>query len=141
MSGEWFHTGLPAASGLQLPVCGECGHINYPARDLCGHCLADAQEWQPVAADGVLQSVSTLHYSLERVYSERLPWPVGSVLLDCGPVALAHMQPGLDVGSRVRLQICRDGAGNHLLVARADHDPDGESADWLRRIGYREAKA
>lgn len=126
-----FQTGLPATGPLQLQVCGECGKVNYPSRELCGSCLADALQWRPVADSGVVQTLTELHYSLEPGYAAHLPWPIASVRLDCGPVAFAHLQPGLDLGTRVTLRIVADGNGNHMLAALS---ADGPDTTWLERI-------
>ncbi len=131
-----FATGLPPASGLQLPVCTECGRVSYPSRELCGHCLADALVWQAVDPGGVLQSCSILHYSLEPFYAQQLPWPIASVRLDCGPVVLAHLQPGLEPGTRVSVCIRGDSDDNRYLIARAESGPD--ATPWLERVDFRE---
>lgn len=85
-----------------------------------------------------MQSISTLQYSLEASYAEQLPWTIASVLLDCGPVVLAHLQPGLNMNDRIVLRICSDRENNRLLVACAVSDPENAAADWLRSIGYEE---
>jgi len=41
-----FSTGLPNATDLTLQCCGQCQQVNYPPRELCGHCLADSL-WNP----------------------------------------------------------------------------------------------
>jgi uncharacterized OB-fold protein len=129
-----FRTGLPATGALQLQVCGNCGAVNYPSRELCGHCLADALRWQPVADGGVVQTLTELHYSLEPAYAAQLPWPVASVKLDCGPIAFAHLQPGLAVSSRVTVRILADDSGNNMLVAHAAND--AATAAWLEKIQF-----
>ncbi len=133
-----FATRLPPVSVLQLPVCTECGHISYPPRELCERCLADALEWQAVEPGGVLQSGTTLHYSLEPFYARQLPWEIASVRLDCGPVLLAHLQPGLTPGARVEVSIRSDSEGNRYLVAYAESDPDADAAQWLKQIDFKE---
>ena len=133
-----FVTRLPPASTLQLPVCRQCGGISYPPRELCGHCLADALEWQAVEPGGVLQSSSILHYSLEPFYARQIPWAIASVRLDCGPVVLAHLQPGLTPGARVVVCIRCDSDGNRYLVATAESDPDSRAAQWLEQIDFKE---
>jgi uncharacterized OB-fold protein len=134
--GSLFHTGLPADGELQLLVCADCGRVNYPVRELCGNCLADALRWQAVDAAGTVQSLTELHYSLESDYAHHLPWRVASVKLDCGPVALAHLQPGVSVQDRVTLRPLCDRRGNRMLIALADNSH--ETAPWLAIIDFRE---
>jgi uncharacterized OB-fold protein len=131
-----FHTELPAAGKLQLQSCGACGKVNYPPRELCGSCLADALDWRTVDDTGTVQTLTELHYSLEPQYAENLPWPVASVKLDCGPVAFAHLQPGTAINSRVTLRVIRDRNGNRMLAAMQEHT--GEATDWLTTSGFQE---
>ncbi len=135
MSDVLFDTGLPATGALQLQVCEQCGEVNYPRRELCGHCLADALSWRPVDDGGTVQSMTELQHSLEDQYAEKLPWRVASVLLDCGPVAFAHLQPGVAVNGRVSLRILEDAHGSPMLVALGDR---ANAAQWLKDIDFRE---
>ena len=131
-----FDTGFPASGRLQLQVCTDCGQANYPRRELCGNCLADALAWQVVPPEGLVQSLTELQHSLEAQYTDHLPWTVASIKLDCGPVAFAHLQPGLTVGSRVSLRILSDQADNRMLVALGDNRAAAEQ--WVTTIAFRE---
>ena len=133
-----FDTGLPAASGLALPCCGRCGRVNYPPRELCGACLADGLAWKAVDSAGVVQACTELHYSLEQDYADHLPWRVASVLLACGPVVLAHLQPGVVEGAGVTVHIVEDRHGNRMLAAV---EPSGAGADWLASIQFKECSS
>ena len=137
-----FHTGLPATGTLTLQRCGRCQRVNYPPRELCGACLADDLHWQAVADTGVVQSLTRLGYSLEPGYAQHLPWTVASVLLDCGPIALAHLAPGLETGARVALRVVEDEAGNRMLAASGT-DPAARQREqgWLQTVGFREIEA
>ena len=131
-----YKTGLPATGDLRLQVCSACGQVNYPSRELCGNCLADALHWQAVDAEGTVQSLTELHYSLEEDYAQRLPWRVASVKLDCGPIALAHLEPGVSLMDRVIVRVVSDRYGNPMLAA-LDSSSDNV-ADWLETIDFRE---
>ena len=133
-----FDTSLPATGALQLPQCDQCERVNYPPRELCGGCLGDSLSWRPVPAGGTVQSLTALHYSLEPCYGEHLPWRVGSVRLDCGPIAFAHLQPDLGIEARVTLRIASDRAGNRMLVALAESGPKEAAQAWLARINFTE---
>jgi uncharacterized OB-fold protein len=136
-----FDTRLPATQRLALQVCDECGSVNYPPRELCGACLADALQWRAVADTGVVQSLTELHYSLEPHYAARLPWRIASVHLDCGPVVFAHLQPGVAIGDRVAVRPLQDDGGSRMLVATAGADAANEwqVADWAT-LGFREVE-
>jgi uncharacterized OB-fold protein len=134
-----FTTGLPTPGALHLQQCGECGQASYPARELCGHCLADKLQWQPVADTGIVQSITELQYSLEPAFTTHLPWAVASIKLDCGPVALAHLAPGIAISNPVMLKIIQDEAGNNMLVALGRDDVAQEAAtSWLAEVQFKE---
>ena len=137
-----FRTGLPATGALTLQRCGRCRHVNYPPRELCGHCLADDLQWQPVADGGVVQSLTRLSYSLEPAYAEHLPWAIASIRLDCGPIALAHLAPGIACHARVALRAIQDRAGNRMLLATGiDTEAQRLLAGWLQSVGFKEIRA
>jgi len=133
-----FNTGLPAVKGLALQCCKHCQHINYPARELCGNCLEDALAWQSVSSAGTVQSLSDLHYPLESNFTHQLPWRIASVKLDVGPVAFAHLQPGVRTGERVALEIVEDKTGNRMLVAIGNRQ---SATRWLKSVHFEEVTA
>ena len=134
-----FQTGLPASAALNLQQCSECGQVNYPARELCGNCLADGLQWRSVTDTGTVQSITELQYSLEPAYTAYLPWLVASIQLDCGPVALAHLVPGIDIGNPVRLKVVQDEQGNRMLLALGGDDAAQQAATgWLAEVQFRE---
>lgn len=137
-----FATGLPATGTLTLQCCGQCQQVNYPARELCGNCLADDLQWRPVATSGTVQSLVQLHYSLEPAFAAHLPWAVASVRLDCGPVVLAHLQPGPGSGDPVTIRVIRDRDGNYMLAALGTDNSSRQAADrWLASIDFEEVPA
>ncbi|MEE4144522.1 MAG: OB-fold domain-containing protein [Halieaceae bacterium] len=137
-----FHTGLPDSASLTLQCCGRCRQVSYPPRELCGHCLADELQWQPVADRGVVQSLTRINHSLEPDYNRHLPWTIGSIALDCGPVALAHLPPGTDSGAVVRVRVIQDKAGNRMLVATGiDAEAQRQAAHWLHTVGFQELQS
>lgn len=133
-----FNTELPAVNGLSLQHCGKCGHVNYPVRELCGNCLADSLAWQSVADGGTVQSITALHYPLETNFSQQLPWRIASIKLDAGPVAFAHLQPGIESKARVTLSIAQDEIGNRVLVATGENE---SASPWLTAIKLTEITA
>ncbi len=134
-----FNTHLPANNSLTLQCCQECRAVNYPPRELCGHCLADALQWQQTTDTGEVLSVTQLHYSLEDNYLPYLPWSVGSIKLHCGPVVLAHLQPGLASGAAVIVRPVRDPQANIMLAATAlDGITTGTASSWLASINFSE---
>jgi uncharacterized OB-fold protein len=109
--------------GLQLQVCARCDATQYPPRERCAECLADALAWQTVDGHGTVLAVSALAYSLEPWFSERLPWQVASLRLDAGPVVFAHLAAQASPGDRLHVHTARDASGSWCLVA-CDGQPD-----------------
>lgn len=102
-----------------LQVCTECQTVQYPPRDVCGHCLHDELPWQNVSNLGQVVATTTLHHSNEPFFQEQLPWRIGTVQLDCGPVVIAHLNDSLQSGDRTALRLELDAAQVGVLVAYA----------------------
>lgn len=101
-----------------LQVCSACQTVQYPPRDVCSHCLHDDLPWQPVPNGAVVVASSTLHHSNEPYFQAQLPWRIGTVKLDCGPVAIVHLKEHLKTDDRAALSLELDSAGVGVLVAR-----------------------
>ncbi len=80
---------------VALQVCAECGAVNYPAREVCRNCLGEMLEPTSVSGRGVLLARSILHASGDPFFRQRLPWRIGSVLLDAGATLIAHLGHGV----------------------------------------------
>jgi uncharacterized OB-fold protein len=107
-----------AGSGsLEMQKCAACGCVQWPPREVCRSCLSDALEWSPVLASGTLSAATTLHASMEEFFRARLPWRIGTVRLDAGPVAYAHLHQAVAEGDIVRIESHRDFKGRGVLVA------------------------
>jgi uncharacterized OB-fold protein len=103
--------------GLRLQVCTRCDATQYPPRERCAECLADALAWQTVDGHATVLAVSALAHSLEPWFSARLPWQVASLRLDAGPVVFAHLATEASRGDRLRVHTVRDASGSWCLVA------------------------
>jgi NAD(P)-dependent dehydrogenase (short-subunit alcohol dehydrogenase family) len=59
-----------------------------------------------------------LHHSNDLFFRERLPWRLGLVRLDCGPIVVAHLHERVPPApSRVNVQIKLDRAGQAVMAA------------------------
>jgi len=102
---------------LVLPRCSACGTVQYPLRELCRHCLADALAWTELPATGTLLSWTVLRSSLDGFFRAHLPWTVGLVKLDCGPVVMSHLfVPEPASGTAVAITLHRDAASRLVFV-------------------------
>lgn len=113
--------GLTAAAEqgqFALQVCSACQAVQYPPRDVCCQCLHDDLPWQPVPNGATVVASSTLHHSNEPYFQEKLPWRIGTVKLDCGPVAIAHLRDNLQTGDRTTLSLELNSAHVGVLIAK-----------------------
>jgi len=112
--------GLTAAAArgtFELQVCQECEAVQYPPREVCHKCLSERLQWQAVPPKGRLLATTTLHHSNDLYFRERLPWRIGTVRLDAGPVAIAHVHGDCIDGEAVRLALKLDRSGQAVMIA------------------------
>jgi uncharacterized OB-fold protein len=114
-----------AAKGeLMLPRCRDCAEVQYPLRELCGNCLGEHATWTRVSPRGRLLSWTMLYASLEPYFQERLPFKIGSVQLECGPVLIVHLEiADPQAGMKVRVTPRLDASGTAVLVATPAAQP------------------
>ena len=103
--------------GLQLQRCADCGTVQWPPRDACGACWSPALQWTEISASGVVIAATALHVSMEEFFRARLPWRVGVVRLDGGPVVYAHLHRALGEGDAAHIEAQVDYKGRGVLVA------------------------
>src|SRR5258708_16581998 len=57
--------GLTAAAALgrfELQVCGDCGAVQYPPREMCHRCLTGTLRWREQSGTGELIAETTVHH-------------------------------------------------------------------------------
>jgi len=112
--------GLTAAAAegrFELQHCLECGAVQYPPREACHRCLADALLWRPVDGGAELMSQTLLRHSHDLFFRERMPWRLGLAKLDCGPSVVVHLHGDVPAPpTRLRVGARLDRAGMAVLV-------------------------
>ncbi|MCZ4303381.1 SDR family NAD(P)-dependent oxidoreductase [Zoogloeaceae bacterium G21618-S1] len=123
-----------AAEGrFELQVCADCATVQYPPREVCGHCLSEQLDWQTVDNHGELIATTTLRHSNDLYFRERLPWRVGTVKMAAGPVVVAHVHEDCAASGTVRLTLKLDRSGQAVLHALPEQDtPNMNDAAQLR---------
>ncbi len=114
-----FHgmTRAAAEGRFELQICDECQQVQYPPRDVCGHCLSHRLFWSEVPREGQLLATTVLHHSNDVYFRERLPWRIGTVKMAAGPSVIAHVHPACEEGAQVQLDMKLDKGGNAALLA------------------------
>ncbi len=111
-------TAAATANSLQLQCCERCATVQYPPREVCRKCLSDDLTWAAINPAGTVMASSYLHHCLNPWFSERTPWLMGSVKLDCGPLVFAHLPADVAAaGSAVQVLGLKDASGQAVLVA------------------------
>lgn len=125
--------GLTAAASrgeFALQVCGACGRVQYPPREACLACLSTNLAWRPQDGAGALLSETTLHHAQEVFFRQRLPWRLGMIKLDTGPVLVAHLHGDCPPPpSRVRVSARLDRAGQAVLIALPEKETPNMADD------------
>jgi len=119
--------GLTAAAAqgrFALQVCADCGAIVYPPRDACPVCLSARLPFRDIDNTGTLIAETTVRVSTDSYFREHLPWRVGTVKLDAGPVLVAHLHDDAREGARVRLALKLDKSGAPVMLALPAQETD-----------------
>ncbi len=112
--------GLTAAAAegrFALQVCADCGTVIYPPRDACPSCLSARLPYRDIDNGGMLIAETTVRVSTDPYFRERVPWRVGTVKLDAGPMLVAHLHDDAREGARVRLSLKLDKSGAPVVLA------------------------
>lgn len=122
-------------SRLVLPVCGNCGYLQWPPERLCPECQCPDREWREYPATGVLWSYAIYHRALDPAFADEIPYAVGLVELDAGRKMYGLMvgdQSALRVGARVRGVFIPVNDTVTFLRWRIDDRPPGlDAPGWV----------
>lgn len=118
-----------ARNALEMQVCDDCGAVAWPPREGCAACWSAGLAWRAVAPTGVVIAETRLHVSFEEFFRSRLPWRVGTIKLDAGAAAYAHLHAGVREGDKTLIEAHLDYRGRGVLIALP---PGGSVADDAR---------
>lgn len=123
-----------AAEGLfKLQRCRGCGKVVYPAREICPGCWSLQLSWEVVPSGGWLITETTLRTSNSTYFRERMPWRVGTVLLDAGPSVLVHVHGDVTERARVKVIARTDKSGQGVLFALPEQETPNMADDQQLR--------
>jgi NAD(P)-dependent dehydrogenase (short-subunit alcohol dehydrogenase family)/uncharacterized OB-fold protein len=125
--------GLTAAAArgrFELQVCRDCAAVQYPPREACHACLSHRLDWREQNGAGELISETLLRHAQELFFRERMPWRLGMVRLDSGPVVVAHLHGDCpSAPARVRVEASLDRGGQAALIALPDKETPNMADD------------
>ena len=127
-------TAAAAEGRFELQNCNECGAWQYPPREACERCLSVRLTWKPVDGRGELLSDTVVRHSNELYHRERVPFRVGLVRLQEGPMLLTLLHQDCSASpSPVRVRAQLDKAGLAALIALPGEDTPNMSDDKVMR--------
>jgi uncharacterized OB-fold protein len=107
-----------AAGEVAMQRCTACGTLQYPPREMCAACLADALAWERKAeVAGEMLAGTMLHHSFDVAFAGRMPVRVGLVRIAGGPTAVCFLDAGCKAGHAVRVRAHADASGRAVLTA------------------------
>ena len=99
-----------------LQVCDDCHSSTYPPRDRCPKCWGELK-WKPQKRIGVLLADTTIRSTNNLYFQQHIPWRIGTILLDEGPTAFAHLHGDIKIGDEIVMNIMLDRSGAPALFA------------------------
>src|SRR5208282_2253308 len=97
-----YESGTDAIPALKGRRCKSCGYAFFPPQDYgCEKCGAEGERLEPMSLPGrgILHSFATVHrHRDERV---QVPFTVGLIILDDGPVLTSILAAATDEGLRI----------------------------------------
>jgi uncharacterized protein len=91
-------------SVFAVQVCAACGDAHIPESPVCPNCLGVDQAWKPSSGRGTLESWVDFHRAYWDGFADELPYRVGLVRLDEGPLFIGSLVGEADkarLGARV----------------------------------------
>jgi uncharacterized OB-fold protein len=76
---------------LRVQECLECAEMWYPPAGNCPSCLSRSYTWRAVSGRGTVWSWIVIHRRYLQGFDDEIPYPVGLVQLDEGPLILARI--------------------------------------------------
>lgn len=130
-------TAAAALGRFELQRCIRCSAVQYPPREACHRCLSVELKWTLQSGCGRLISETLLFHSHEPYFQRRLPWRLGLVRLDAGPMVVAHLHRSVPAApAAVRIAVRLDRAGQAALVARLPGEENEMNNDpHIREMG------
>ncbi|WP_084582297.1 SDR family NAD(P)-dependent oxidoreductase [Sphingomonas azotifigens] len=111
-----------AAQGrFVLQRCTECEAVTYPPRDICPVCWGELA-WADQPRGATILAATMIRVTTDLYFHAHLPWRIGTVALDAGPVAIVHLHRDLAVGDRATMRLMLDKGGNAALFALPEQE-------------------
>lgn len=118
---------VAARGAFALPVCQNCGRVQYPLRERCRDCLSSVIRMQDLPRGGRLLAATRLHRSNHGYFATRVPLRIGTIELDAGTTVLAFVSERCAKPlQRVHMKCGLDLAGQAILIAVPEEDKESD---------------
>ncbi len=87
---------------LRYQSCESCGAAQTLARYACHHCGASALAWRVASGEATVRAVTVVGRAPSEAFRALAPYTLVLVELDEGSRLMAHAEPGVGIGDRVR---------------------------------------
>lgn len=122
-------TRVAAEGRFALPTCLDCDAVHYPPRDACPKCLSARIFPKEAPAGGQVAAETVIRTSTDPYFRERMPWRIGTVVLDAGPSIIAHLHGDVATGSRARMEWKLDKSGQAVAFALPEKETPNMADD------------
>src|ERR1700746_3250885 len=120
------------SAGANAPATAGPGRAP-PPRAACPRCLSARLPFRDIDPNGRLIAETTVRVSADPYFRERMPWRVGTIKLDAGPVIVAHLHGAPVEGPRVKLALNLDKRGSAVMLALPAQETPNMQADPIWR--------
>jgi len=107
-----------AAGELRYQRCSACGRVQFYPRAFCAGC-GGAPRWELSAGRGSVYTLTLVARAPTAEFATLAPYEIVLVDLDEGFRIMAHAEPGLAIGARVRIGFYRLG---ERMLPRAERE-------------------
>lgn len=114
--GDW----TSGSAQLKFQRCLDCLHIRYFHRSFCPDCGSRRHTSQTSSGLGLVHATTLVHRASSAEFRAITPYLIVLADMDDGFRIMAHAQPDLTIGARVRCTI-REVAGRLLPYAEIDN--------------------
>lgn len=108
---------------LMVQHCQACGHHCLLGSKYCPQCLGLLQ-WVPASGKGILHTYALVHQKLHPAFAEDLPYPIGTVKLQEGPMLSLRLVDVLPADLRVGMPLKAQFIPNENAEATPVFGPD-----------------
>ena len=107
-----------AAGRVRYQVCETCGEAQSLGRHACHVCGGAKLAWRDASGLATVYSVTEVVRAPDESFQTIAPYTLVLATLDEGPRVMAHAEPGVAIGERVRATFFRHGERTLLRFRR-----------------------